>query len=122
MLETEVKKLTAAIVALEETIQKTGSAPSAITAETPKASPAPSAAAAEPSAPVPEPTPAPEPAPDVEVTKKELADKTIEVAKAKGRETALAILSKYGASKVPELTDETKWPAVYAELQAALTS
>lgn len=124
MLETAIKKLTDAVEELTATIK--GSAPSSVTVETPAPSPAPSAAAAEPTKqdapPAPEPTPETpsEPAAASDITKQMLAEATIEVARKKGREAAVSILAKYGASKVPELKDPGVWPQVYADLQKAL--
>lgn len=132
MLETAIKKLTEAVEENTKHLQvlhnSLRSAPVTAPAETPKdASPANAEPVAEPStsaaAPAPEPAPEtpPESEPAANVTKAQLAEATIAVAKAKGREAAASILAKYGASKVPELKPED-FGHVFADLKAVLES
>lgn len=118
MLETEIKKLTAAVTELTAAITAGAATPSA---------PAPTAA---PSAPAPEPVaepaageaPATEaPAsPAVEVDKKTLTEKFIELAQAKGREVASQLLAEFKVTKLPELKDKAQWPAFYAKCNELL--
>ena len=132
MLETQLKKLTEAVEANTAAIlaSNNGSAlPTATPETTNEAKPAPAAAVTEPPAPTAA-APAAEPAPtaaapagELVVTKKMLGEATIAVArKFNDRNKAIQILSKYGAQKVPELKDESVWPQVLADLQAALES
>ena len=108
---------TAAIVAANETMSP---APVSTTAEPPK----PSSVSAEPAPetpPRPKPEPKPEPeAPAATVDKKALAAKVIELAKAKGRDAAAALLAEFGATKVPEVKDED-YGAVFAKADELLS-
>lgn len=132
MLETEIKKHTAAVTELNATIQsKTpGAAPAATTAETQPPSPAPTEPAAAPAAaPAAMPLPGAEDAPPAPpegygyepVDKKTMIDAFIKLAQDFGREIAAAILAKYGATMLPEVvSNEALWPAFYADIKAAL--
>lgn len=130
MLETEIKKLTAAVeantAALGELV--TGAIPPAASdakpapaptpaaaAVTAQAEPAPAPAAAEAPAEAPAETPAAE-----AVTKKQLVEKFVELAKGKGREVASRLLAEYKIAKLPELKDETVWPEFYAKMVSLL--
>lgn len=140
MLESEIKKLTAAVEA--NTAALTGSAApvavaapakaaapaagavDAFAAAAPAASPAtaaPAAGVAAPAAAAPAPV-VPEPAgqPAVALTKKTLTEKFIELAQDKGREVATALLAEYGVADLPSLKDKTQWPAFYAACEAKL--
>lgn len=116
MLETEIKKLTAAVEA-NTAARINGAAPAATTAETLKPTPAQAAPVAVP------PTPAaaaPAAGAPVVVDKKTLTAAFIKLAEDKGRAIAAGILAEFGIIKLPELKDETQWPAFYAKVVAAL--
>ncbi len=143
MLETEIKKLTVAVeantkavleavgtpaigtVAAQPAVPNTTAAGSAIAAApaapaaAPAAVPAAPAAAAAPAA---TPAAAADPAALPPATKDQIVDATVACAENKGREVAMGILAKYGATRVPELEDESVWPNVLAELVAANAS
>ncbi len=134
MLESEIKKLTAAVEA--NTAALTGAvAPAAPVAAPPTATaktdiqavgavaaPAAGAAAAALVAPAGAASVAPEPAgqPVVAITKKALTEKFIELASEKGREIAMQLLAEYGIASLPELTDKAKWPVFFAACDAKL--
>ena len=146
MLESEIKKLTAAVEA--NTAALTGAAP-AKTATEAAAAPAKtatevaaavgSAAGAAPAAAIPAAAAPPaaaavaaaaaaapvasEPAgqPVVEVDKKALTQKFIELAQAKGREVAQQLLAEYGVAMLPEL-DKTKWASLFAACDVKLAA
>ena len=129
MLESEIKKLTAAVTELTATINggtitKIPATPASkpVTQATPKTAPA---VASEPApTPVAAAVAAPEvstPAAEVKApTKKQLVEKFIELAQEKDREVAVKLLADFGVSKLPELTDKTKWPAFIAAVDAIL--
>ena len=115
MLESEIKKLIVAVDANTAALLN-GTAPAAATADTLKP-----AAQAKPVAEPPIPAAAPAAAaPAVEVSKKVLTDTFIKLAQDKGREIAAGILAEFGVTKLPELKDETQWPAFHAKVVAAL--
>ncbi len=117
MLEGEIKKLTAAIQA--NTAALTGGVPE-VTGDVAKPAAVPAAipAAAIPAAAIPAAIPA---APAVvEVDKKALTQKFIELAQAKGREVAQQLLAEYGVASLPELKDKAQWPAFFAACDAKL--
>ena len=126
MLESEIKKLTAAVEA--NTAARIGGATAATPAAAAPAAAAPAApAAAAPAAAAPAATPAaatvavePAPAAVVEITKKALTEKFIELAAEKGREVAMQVLAEYGVASLPEL-DKAKWSAFFAACDAKLT-
>ncbi len=148
MLETEIKKLTAAVTELTSTIaNQTGTKPAAAAAsnvptdasagvgQAKAAAPkkgtdkSADAAAAATAAATSEPTvddSATVPTPEVESTvavvptKKELVDKFIELAQKKDREVAVALLAKFGVSTLPELKDKAQWPAFVAAIEELL--
>ncbi len=133
MLESEIKKLTAAVTELTATIN--GGAISTIPA---KSEPANDAQETPSLAPAAAPTPAPEvnweaptqdaaaatvesPPAEVKVpTKKQLVEKFIELAQEKDREVAVKLLADFGVSKLPELTDKTKWASFIVAVDALL--
>jgi hypothetical protein len=122
MLETEIKKLTAAIEANTAALTGNGTVTAApATAPAPAATPAPAAepAAAAPATEAPA-TPPEAPAAAVEVDKKKLTEKFIELAQAKGRDVATQLLAEFGVSKLPELKDKQQWPVFYAKCEELL--
>ena len=124
MLESDIKKLTVAVIQLTEALHTVrlpaaGGATSAITpASEPVTQATPEAAPAVASEPAPTPVAASVAAPEVTApaaevkapTKKQLVEKFIELAQAKDREVAVKLLADFGVSKLPELTDKAKWP------------
>jgi hypothetical protein len=133
MLESEIKKLTAAVTELTAALH-TVRLPSADGATAITPAPAPKAqkplTPATAAAPEPEPTPvaaavaAPEvitPAAEAKVpTKKQLVEKFIELAQAKDREVAVKLLADFGVAKLPDLTDKTKWAPFVATVDELL--
>lgn len=116
-IESELKKLTAAIEANTAAILKVSEvasapAPATTTAETPKPSPA----KAEPA---PEPSPAEPSTEEATVDKKAITARVIKLAKTKGRDAAGSLLAKFGATKVPDIA-ESDYPKVWAELNKLL--
>lgn len=125
MLESEMKKLTAAIeantaaltgvdqaiVAADAALAATPEAPAAGAAAAPAVAPTIGAAAVV----TPE-------APAVAVDKKMLTSKFIELAQAKGREAAQQLLAEYNITSLPELKDKNQWPAFYAAIEAKLAA
>ncbi len=131
MLESEIKKLTVAVEA--NTAALTGAvapaapvaAPPAATAKTdvqaagavaapaaiPPAAAPPAAAAAAAAAPA-----------VVEVDKKALTQKFIELAQSKGREVAQQLLAEYGVVSLPHLKDKAQWPAFFAACDVKLAA
>lgn len=139
MLESEIKKLTAAVEA--NTAARTGGAAPAVTGavakpaaasvvpEAPAAAPVvpggieAALAAAAPAAAAPAAAAAaaaPEPV-VVEVDKKALTQKFIELAQSQGREVAQQLLAEYGIASLPELKDKALWPAFFAACDAKIT-
>lgn len=130
MLETEIKKLTAAVTELTETLKSNGvaAAPATTPAETPEPTPAPTESAA--AAPATEEAPAAEAAPaadddvfggaDKAGKKKIITEAFIKLAQDKGREVAAQLLAEYGIAKLPELTDESKWAEFYTKTKTEL--
>ncbi len=134
MLESEIKKLTAAVEAntaaltggapvVTGTIDAsatakpaTGSAAGAVPLAGAPAAIPPAAAAAAGAAPVVPEVPA---AAVVEVDKRALTQKFIELAQSKGREVAQQLLAEYGVASLPEL-DKTKWASLFAACDAKL--
>ncbi len=119
MIETELKKLTAAVEA--NTAALLNGAPAVNVAETPSPIPA-------DKQPVVPPTnetaiddgavgAAAKPVERTEITKAIIA-----LCKVKPREIGAAILAKYGAVKVPDLKDESKYAEILADITAALES
>ena len=143
-LETELKKLTAAVIELTATFNaarspRTEAAPKktsapAITPEAPKPAksvstpePTPSVAdafgaAAGNAAVVAEPPPAITAEESVVPTKKEMVEKFIEMAQNQPREVAITLLAKYKIAKLPELTDKSQWAAFTADCIALLAA
>ena len=136
MLETEIKKLTDAVIA--NTAARTGNAaaaPRSAVAPAAQASPAAAApvvdvlnevptAPAAPAAPVPQAgqpavpaAPAAEPA---AFTKEQVIKAVINMAKLCGREAATTMMATFGAKKASELNDAAQYPAVMAAIDAAL--
>ena len=141
MLESEIKKLTAAVTALTAALHtvRLPATDGATSATTPV--PAQDAQETPSPAPVAAPEPAPTPvaaavaAPEVSApvtatevaatkapTKKQLVEKFIELAQAKDREVAVTLLAKFGVAKLPELTDKAKWPEFMAAVDEILAS
>ena len=130
MLESEIKKLTAAVTELTATINggtistiPATSEPAKDAQETPSpapaATPAPTPVAATVAA--PEVTAPEAPAAEVKApTKKQLVEKFIELAQSKDREVAVKLLADFGVSKLPELKDKTKWPEFIAAVDVLL--
>ena len=123
MLESEIKKLTvaveantAALTGVAATAFGTSAAAAPAAAAIPPAAAPPAATAAAPAA----PTPAAAVAVVVEVDKKALTQKFIELAQAKGREVAQQLLAEYGVASLPELKDKAQWPAFFAACDAKL--
>jgi hypothetical protein len=106
MLETEIKKLTAAIEAHTLALQGGAPAMPVQPASAPVAAPAASQA--------------PDHLPPT-VTKKQIVEGVVRLAKGKNRETAAALLAEYGAQKVPDL-DVAKYPEFLAKIEAILAS
>lgn len=108
-LETEIKKLTVAIEA--NTLAQLGAQPAptaaAAKAAKPAAKPAAKKAAAKPAA---DDAPA--------ATKKDIVEGIIRLAKDKGREVAAGLLAEYGATKVPDLKDESVYGEIVAKINA----
>ena len=132
MLETEIKKLTTAVTELTAALH-TVRLPAANSATA--ITPAPAAKTPETTQPATvasesEPAPAaeaPATAAPVEAeakiavpTKKQLVEKFIELAQEKDREVAIKLLADFGISKLPELTDKTKWADFIARCDALL--
>lgn len=113
MLESEIKKLTVAVEALTKaTLERAGTAtvtPTAPVAAAPAAAPA---AAVDTSIQIPADAPVAETTAAPPADKKQIVEGIMALAKAKGRESAAALLASYGATKVPELKD----PSVYGEI------
>ncbi len=151
MLETEIKKLTAAVVMLNEMLITQGgasplpapttSAAAPTTANSKKSEPALAAVPTDtpvadtPPADVTVEVPAAVPAavatdtapaagaPAAEVpTKKQVVDKFIELAQKKDRTVAVALLAEYGIVKLPELKDKTLWAGFVAKIDALLST
>ena len=133
MLESEIKKLTAAVEA--NTAALIGGAVAAPSA------PKPAAAAAATVELIPGGAPAPSTAidipvdvevppaalaaaaPVVEVTLKQITEKVLELAKAKSRDVAFSLLAEYGATKVPELKGkEAQFAEIAAKIDALLAA
>jgi len=133
MLETEIKKLTAAIEVLTATM--TGNKVAAALSEKVVKPPVKKAAQASPAAATPTlddalaikpetpvaaavaaPEPAPAPATEA-VTKDAVIAATIALAKAKSREAPVAVFAQFGITKATEATE-----AQYGELHAALVA
>jgi len=133
MLETEIKKLTAAVEALNSKLSSGGDLIAAAAAPSEKVAtpPAKKAAQASPAAAAPsiadelaitpetKPEAAPAaPAPATEaVTKDAVIAAVIELAKTKGRDAPVAIFTNFGITKATEATE-----AQYGELHAALVA
>lgn len=128
MLESEIKKLTTAVTELTAAIEsKSGSAPSTqgTTKDTAPAevqAPAPPVVVrvtgASPDGGQPEVVKAEEKVP----TKKALVEKFIELAQTKDREVAVKLLADFGVSKLPELTDKSKWAGFIAAVDVLLAA
>jgi hypothetical protein len=127
MLETEIKKLTAAVEANTAAILG-GSRAAATASETaPTAAPVTTAApaAADPLAGLGGAAPAPataevSPAP-VAVTLKQITEGIVALCKAKGREAAAMLMAEYGAQKVPDLKkDADKYPEILGKINALI--
>jgi len=129
MLETEIKKLTDAVIA--NTAARTGNAaaaPRSAVAPAAQASPAAATpvvdvlneqlapAAAAPAAPAPA-APVAEPA---VFTKEQVIKAVIKMAKLCGRDAATTMMATFGAKKASELNDAAQYPAVMAAIDAAL--
>lgn len=112
MLETEIKKLTAAIEANTAAL---------LGGEAPAKKPAKPKPAAKPAAaeePVVEEPPA-----ETEITIKEVTAKILDLGKAKGRQAAVSLLSDYGATKVPDLKkDPSKYGEIVAKIDGLLAA
>ena len=135
MIETELKKLTAAVTELTAALH-TVRLPSVdgATAITPAPEPSTQGttsdtapAEASESAPVVVPdttTPPVKTATEVVEakvpTKKVLVEKFIELAQSKDREVAVKLLADFGVAKLPELTDKSKWAPFIARVDALL--
>lgn len=132
MLESEIKKLTAAIEA--NTAALTGD-PVVIPAAAPAGAASPEIPAAAvvlqagqpavntPAVPVTPDVPAPVvPAAPATLTKKVLTEKFIEVAQLKGREAAQQLLAEYSITSLPELKDKALWPAFFAACEAKIAT
>lgn len=143
MLESEIKKLTAAVTELTAALHTvrlpaTDSATSAV-APTTEETPQPVPVVAQPPAPKlgdwgPAETKAPPVADPAAVadlvkdtpttaavpTKKQLVEKFIELAQSKDREVAVKLLADFGVGNLPELTDKTKWPEFIAAVDVLL--
>ena len=137
MLETEIKKLTAAVEALNDKLSSGGDliaaaaqsekiAPAVEVKEAAQASPAAAAPslddvlAIKPEVVPPENVPDPAtdtPAAVEAATKQQVIDATIELAKAKGRDAPVPIFTDFGIKKATECPE-----ARYGELVAALTA
>ena len=105
MLETEIKKLTVAIEAYTLALlgnkapDKPAPGPAPTTVSTPDETPAPTAA----------------------VTKKQIVEGIVRLAKGKNRETAAKLLAEYGAQKVPDL-DVAVYPEFLAKIDQILAA
>lgn len=122
-LESTLNKLVAAIEDNTKAVREMNSVAASIpdsapaSATTQPEAPKKESAKAEPKS---EPTPEPEAAGEASgVTKKQLTDAIIKLAKTKGRESAASVLAGYGATKVPEVKEED-YDAVFADAQALL--
>jgi 2-oxoglutarate dehydrogenase E2 component (dihydrolipoamide succinyltransferase) len=133
MLETEIKKLTEAVIA--NTAARTGQAVAATqevpAAPTPaQASPAAAAPvvdvlsegpAVAPATPAPAAPAAPAAAPTAAVFSKEQVIKAvIKMAKECGREAATTMMATFGAKKASELNDAAQYPAIMTAITQAL--
>lgn len=130
MLETDLKKLTAAVEANTAALIGNAVAGKTAAAVIPAAAVTPAAAAKTAiDIPVDVPPAAASAktiiddadAAPVVVTKKQIIEIIIKLAQDKGRETAAALLAEYGAAKIPELKDESLFPEILAKATALLS-
>lgn len=117
-LETEIKKLTAALTAntaaVNSLVERGTAAPAPAAAPTPAAKPAAKSEGSDAPTSAPEPSDA---APTVD--KKKLSQKFIEVAQSQGRDVAVQMLAEYGVDKLPKLPAD-KWDEFYEKCETAL--
>jgi hypothetical protein len=117
MLETEIKKLTKAVEANTAALLGQGVAVDVPTTAAPVPDPVAQASAAEtPPANAQEPAAAPS---DFDGDYKKLANKFIDVGRAKGTEPCRALLAEYSIGKLSDLPED-KWAEVWGKLTALL--
>jgi 2-oxoglutarate dehydrogenase E2 component (dihydrolipoamide succinyltransferase) len=112
MLETEIKKLTAAVDA------NTAALLGNVVSTPPAVAPAPAPAAPAPAAPAPA---APTPPAAADATYEQVTKAITTVARDVSRESAVKLLADYGAVKVPDLKkDPSKYGEIVAKAEAML--
>lgn len=122
MLESEIKKLTAAVEANTAALSVGGTDPfadgpvKAVGAEQVAAAAAPAAVDLTIDIPV-------DAKPEAAVTLKQITEGIVELCKAKGRESAAMLMAEYGAQKVPDLKKVSdKYTEIFAKIHALITA
>lgn len=120
MLETEIKKLTAAVEANTAAIEAVVSALNNGNTSADRPTPAPESTSESDKPQVLPPT---KEQAKVEaksdVTKADVVKAVVSLGKAKGREVVMQVFATYGITKLPEMKDTSKYAALLADLQKA---